>query len=368
LSHEHDDKAMRILTKPSTAHCTLNLYTLYLLAEPLQVSCVRLAQILMNLSHDSINRFLLRERYSPRDLFNEVKGTLKLSGGTLSGDDTVLDKPYRNLKTTALVDYFWSGKHKRVVKGLNLITLYYTDPTGISVPVNYRVNDKQDGKTKHDYFREMIAEVIEWGLKPAMITADSWYASVGTLTHLKNGAWGFLFAIEANRLVQVGPSPYQSVQSLEIPPDGLIVDLKHVGLVKVFRTTFKQECRHYVMWLPAAVSGTENRVGIEPETEVTIRLRLEPITAATFQSVHDAHWGIEQFHRAVKQVCNIERFQVRDTHAIHTHIFSALRAFVHLEFKRVKGEIRNWYEVQRTLFNPLIRSFIQDNLAEIAGV
>lgn len=279
---------------------------------------MRLSKILTDLSHDSINRFLLRERYSPRDLFDEVKGQLKLSGGTLSGDDTVLDKPYRNPQTTALVDYFWSGKHKRVVKGINLITLYHTDITGVSVPVNYRLNDKQDGKTKHDYFREMVAEVIEWGIKPAMITADSWYASVGTLTHLKNEPWGFL-AIEANRRVQVGTSPYQSVQSLEIPPEGLIVDLKQVGLVKVFRTTFKQESRHYIMWFPASLGLAETRVETEPETEVNLRLRLATITAAQFQCGHDYHWGIEQFHRAVKQVCNMEQFQVRDTQAIHTH-------------------------------------------------
>ncbi len=60
----------------------------------------------MDLSHDSLNRFLLRERYSPRDLFDEVKGKLKLSGGTLRGDDTVLDQPYRNLQTTALGGLF----------------------------------------------------------------------------------------------------------------------------------------------------------------------------------------------------------------------------------------------------------------------
>ena len=40
--------------------------------------------------------------------------------------------------------------------GINLITLYYTDLAGVSVPVNYRLNDKNDGKTKHDYFREML--------------------------------------------------------------------------------------------------------------------------------------------------------------------------------------------------------------------
>ena len=91
-------------------------------------------------------------------------------GGTLSGDDTVIDKPYSDPKLTELIGYFWeevwgvalppqnfrSGKHHRIVKGLHFITLYYTDPLGKSVPVNYRIYDKREGKTKNDYFREMI--------------------------------------------------------------------------------------------------------------------------------------------------------------------------------------------------------------------
>ena len=84
---------MRVLTKPSSATCTLNLYTLFLLAEPKYVSCQRLAQILERHSHDSINRFLVRERYTPADLFAVVKPRIQLQGGSLSGDDTVLDKP-----------------------------------------------------------------------------------------------------------------------------------------------------------------------------------------------------------------------------------------------------------------------------------
>jgi hypothetical protein len=191
---------------------------------------------------------------------------------------------------------------------------------------------------------------------------------VGTLTHLKNEAWGFLFAIEGNRLVRTETQPSVHVQSLDMPADGLILALKQVGLVKVFRTTFKHEFRHYILGLPAPPITTETLVVSQTVTEAEIRLRLGHITETQFQRIHDHHWGIEQFHRAVKQVCNIEQFQVRDTQAIHTHIFSAWRAFVQLEFKRVKGEIRNWYELQRTLFNPLIRDFIQDHLAEIAGV
>ncbi|MBW4458319.1 MAG: IS701 family transposase, partial [Nostoc indistinguendum CM1-VF10] len=47
----------------------------------------------MPMSHDSVNRFLLRERYEPKDLFLEVSPHINLTGGILSGDDTVIDKP-----------------------------------------------------------------------------------------------------------------------------------------------------------------------------------------------------------------------------------------------------------------------------------
>ena len=54
---------------------------------------------------------------------------------------------------TKLIDYFWSGKHKRVVKGINLISLYYTDTNQINVPINFRIYKKDEAKTKNDYFR-----------------------------------------------------------------------------------------------------------------------------------------------------------------------------------------------------------------------
>lgn len=144
----------------------MDTYTLFLLAESKYSGCTRLAEILGETSHDSVNRFLLRERYEPKDLFLEVSQHINLTGGILSGDDTVIDKPYSDPLLTELIGYFWSGKHHRVVKGIQLITLYYTDSSGKSVPINYRIYNKQEGKTKNDYLREMIAEAMDWGLKP----------------------------------------------------------------------------------------------------------------------------------------------------------------------------------------------------------
>jgi hypothetical protein len=109
------------------------MYMGFLMSEPKSATCTRLSEV-MDISHDSVNHFLLREAYEPKDLFHEAVKLLNLVGGTLSVDDSVLDKPYS--QHMDLVAYVWSGQHHRVVKGLNLITLYYTDPQGRSLPVN----------------------------------------------------------------------------------------------------------------------------------------------------------------------------------------------------------------------------------------
>jgi hypothetical protein len=49
-------------------------------------------------------------------LFDEIKQHIDLIDGTLSGDDTLIDKPYSAPSLTELIGYFWSGKYHRVVK------------------------------------------------------------------------------------------------------------------------------------------------------------------------------------------------------------------------------------------------------------
>lgn len=66
-------------------------YIAYLLSEPGRVSCVRAGDIL-EVSHDEINRFLLTGDFTGKDLFDAVKGGVKLSAGVCGLDDTILDK------------------------------------------------------------------------------------------------------------------------------------------------------------------------------------------------------------------------------------------------------------------------------------
>lgn len=334
---------LRILTKPSTAHCTIDLYVRYLLAQPQGSGCCELSEILKTVSHDSINRFLCRERYGPKDLFDELvaQGWLDLVGGVLSGDDTVVEKPYAQRKATALLGYFWSSKAAKPVLGLSLVTLYYTSANGLRVPINYRLYDKAEGKTKNQYFQEMWQEVRQWGLHPRAVTSDTWYAAKANLNVLKNDQTGFLVGLAKNRLVRLTlQQAYQRVEALSIPESGMLVYLKGVGRVKVFCQRFKNEsCRYYALYLPDSEA-------------------LESAGATDFEQLHTQHWGIECFHRAGKQLCALKRFRVRLKEAIHTHIFCALRAFVELELQVWQQQLGNWYELQRHLYQDVARQFI----------
>ena len=238
---------MRALTKPSTALCTLEHYTAFLLAESQSAGCVRLAEISGGeFAHDAANRFLNREQFSPEDLFEEAKPLMALEGGTLSVDDSVLEKPYSQEGKVDLVGYFWSSKAGGAVKGLCLVTLLHTDAQGFSCPVNFRLVDKAEGKTKNEHFRDMVEEVLSWGLRPAAVTADSWFSGVENLKFLREQGLGFLIALEKNRVVSEQAHVYQPVCELDLPEKGKVVHLRRVGFVTVFRTVDKHgTARHY---------------------------------------------------------------------------------------------------------------------------
>jgi hypothetical protein len=158
----------------------------------------------------------------------------------------------------------------------------------------------------------MLDQVMAWGLRPSYVTGDSWYSSAENLKTVKNHGLGLMFAVECNRIVSVEKGVWAQVQKLDIPAEGLMVWLRDFGQVKLFRTRLKDQLRHYVTYLPN--SDDYGAFG-----------------QANFQSLYDQHWQIEQYHRMIKQVCNIERFQVRTKVAILNHIFACLCSFVHLQ-------------------------------------
>ena len=316
-------------------------YIAYLMSSPSGSSCVQASRVL-GVSHDEVNRFLLSGNYNGIDLFQVVKAHINLHGGTLSVDDSTLDKPYSQTANTELIGYFWSGKHHKSVKGICLIVLVYTMPNGYCVPVNYRVYRQSDEKTKNDYFQEMVREVWHEGLRPVWITADSWYSSLDNLKFLRNLEIGIHMGLEKNRVVSAQPSVYEQIGQVEIPPQGLYTHLKGFGFVQVFRTVAQDgDVRHYMIYQPQD----------DPAVPVWI-------SRETFEQIRLQHWNVEGFFRCIKQACQAEKFFVRRTEAIKTHLFCVLRAFQKLASLAKNRYLESLYSLRQTLFLEAQRQFI----------
>jgi putative transposase len=254
-----------------------------------------------------------------------------LRKGLLVLDDTTLDKPYA--QKMDLVTYHWSGKHQRVVKGIALLTLLWTEGKSL-IPCEFRVYDKpQGGKTKNEHFQDMLRKAQERGFAPDYVLMDSWYSSLENLKLIASFAWFFLTRLKSNRLVNPDGQGNRPICEIEIPPEGRVVHLRGFGFVRVFRTVSKEGDAEY--WATNDLGMTEEK-----------RKELE-----------GKGWGIEVYHRALKQCCGVERAQVRKAVSILRHLLLALRAFLRLEVYRLRTGV-SWYEAKTAIIREAIRCYL----------
>src|SRR3954462_13625534 len=138
-------------------------------------------------AHDAFTRFLHRLEPDPQTLWLEARPLVHRKGGMLVLDDSTLDKPYA--KKIGLFSRHWSGKHHAVVRGINLITLLWTEGDR-HVPCDYRVFDKaQDNLTKNDHFQQILTTAWVRGFQPACVIFDSWYVGVDNLKLIHSFQW-----------------------------------------------------------------------------------------------------------------------------------------------------------------------------------
>ncbi len=286
-------------------------------------------------AHDAFTRLLRREPPDTEALWDEAKTLIEPRCGVLVVDDTTLDKPYS--KKMDLVHRHCSGKHHQVVKGINLTTLLWSDEQAL-VPTDFRIYNKpNDGLTKNDHLRAMIQTARERGFAPRYVLFDSWYSSVENLKTIRSYGWRFLCRLESNRLVNPDESANIAIREVEIPAEGRVVHLKAYGMVKVLRT-----------------------VGRDGDAEHRATNDLW-MSEAEREELEGAGWGIEVYHRALKQCCGVERAQARGERAQRNHLGLALRAFLRLEADRLKSGV-GWYEAKVSIVRDAVRKYLAEPL------
>jgi DDE superfamily endonuclease len=281
-------------------------------------------------AHDAYTRLLRRHPPDSDGLWQEVAGCVDLGGGQLWIDDSTLDKPYA--RSMELVTRHWSGKHRRVVSGINLVTLLWTDGQA-HLPCDWRLYDRpHDELTKNDHFRDMIHTAHQRGFQPRIIGFDSWYGSLANLKAVHDLDWIWLTQLKANRHVDPNRTGNRPLEQVLIGPTGGIVHLKGYGLIKVFK-----------------IAATDGSIEYWATNDLTMDL---------FAFAEQAHhfWKIENYHRGIKQFCGIERCQHRLATAQRNHIGFAIRAFLRLECHRLATGT-SWFEAKHSIVRSAIAAY-----------
>jgi hypothetical protein len=197
-------------------NANLDLYTDYLLTAFGAATATGLsAMVEGDVSHDQITRFLSAQDDTSKDLWREVKSTvrsLENKTGVLIFDDMIQEKAWTD-KSELM---FWHFYHcsGRTVKGINLLNaLYYCN--GTSVPVAFALVKKpfeycdiktcqikrKSEVTKNELLREMIETCLCNALKFRFVLMDSWFSSEENFAFITGKDHPFIAALKNNRLV-----------------------------------------------------------------------------------------------------------------------------------------------------------------------
>jgi putative transposase len=212
--------------------CEAESYIPFLLAAPRPVTCTEAARAQPDRpnspAHDSFTRLLKRLEPDAAELWRAAAPLVTRDGGALVLDDSTLDKP--DARHMDLVSRHWSGKHRAVVRGINLVTRLWTNGTR-HVPCGYRV----DHKTKNDHFADLVRAARDRGFRPNVVLFDGWYAGlVENLKLLRTCGWHWLTRLKSNRRVGVDHR-CGAVREPDVPAGGLTVHLTGYGEIRVFR-------------------------------------------------------------------------------------------------------------------------------------
>jgi hypothetical protein len=326
-------------------------YCQYLLSSQTNYTITNFSEHVEGLSDDKIRRYLMREKLSPRLVWEHSKEEIILSrNGKLLFDDTVLDKSYSN--NIEEVRHQYSGNAKEVIKGIGVVTCVYVNAEGNKFwVIDYRIfNPDQDGLSKIGHVKKMLRNA-QYNKKIEFTTVlmDSWYATISIILKIEDIGKYYYCPLRNNRLVDDsnGMISYSRVNSLDWNSN----DISKGKIIKIH----KFPKNHKVKLFRVAVST--NR------TDYVITNDMDQNSLDVVQQEYGVRWKIEEFHREIKQVTGIEKCQCRIGRIQRNHIACAMMVWNCL--KKVADTTRSTiYQVKSGLLkNYLIQELKSPKIA-----
>ena len=301
-------------------------YCQYLLVTPVNHTLTNFADHTETMSHDAINRMLLREHLTPQLVWDNVGSQVVMnSSGYLLFDDTIIDKSHGH--KIELVRRQYSGNAHGIIKGIGVVTCVYVNPdTEQHWVVDYRIFDPDgDGKSKLDHVREMLEHSLTHKkLSFRTVLMDSWYATREMMLYIESHEKIYYCPLKSNRLVDDSGTRYGYCCV-----DTLAWDEKTLEKGKIVKVRgFPAE--HRLKLFRIAVSTHR--------TEWIVTNDLTQDSSQASRKVCSLRWKIEQFHREAKQLTGLEKCQCRKARIQRNHIACAILVWGRLaELARAAG-------------------------------
>jgi len=339
----------------------LDLYTDYLLSTFGAATATGLsAMVEGDVSHDQITRFLSAQEYTSKDLWQQVKSTVRSierDDGVLIFDDTIQEKAWTD--ESELMCWHYDHCSGRTVKGINLLNaLYHCNGTSIAVafelvkkPIQYseiatKKLKRMSEKTKNEMMREMLETCIANALKFRFVLMDSWFSSVENFDFIAEKGKHFIAALKDNRLIALSEEDrkmkrFVRVDELDFPEQTAVRGwLKgYAKAVLVVRQVFKNK---------------DGSTGILHLVCSDLTCDYDVIT-----TTYKKRWQVEVFHKSLKSNANLAKSPTRTVRTQSNHVFMAIYATFKLECLSITNKLNPFALCRKLLINASRTAYAQ---------
>jgi len=303
-----------------------------------------------DVSHDRVTRFLSEREYTSRDLWRQVKSTVRQierEDGVLIFDDTLQEKAWTDENEVMC----WHFDHcsGRSVRGINLLNaLYYSGD--VSIPVAFELVRKPlqfcDVKTrqvkrasevtKNELMRSMIATCVNNALKFRTVLMDSWFASVENFEFIVKKKKHFIAALKDNRLVALSAADKKQGRFVRIDT----LELSDQQVVRGWLKGYANE----VLLVRQVFTNKDGSTGL-------LNLVCSDLTCNgdMIATIYQKRWKVEVFHKSLKSNAALAKSPTRRITTQNNHVFMAIYAVFKLECLKLKHKT-NHFALRAKLF------------------
>jgi len=294
-------------------------YSQFLLSSQTNYTLTYFSDHAANISHDAINHYLVKDKLSPKLLWEHISAEIVFSNnGCIIFDDTVLDKDdSRNIE---LVRWQYSGNAGGVIRGIGVVTcVYYNPELNRFWAIDYRIYaPDQDGRNKIEHVEEMLKNIhYQKQIPYQTVLMDTWYATLKIMLLVEDLKKKFYCTIKSNRSASRVEQRY---------------DHKPVDELTWNEQELKDGIRIHLNKFPKLYHVQLFRIAVSThKTEFVVTNDLSQQSAANVQKVFGYRCAIEQLHREIKGVTGIEGCQCRKQRIQRNHIACAFLVWARLK-------------------------------------